>query len=107
MTHIVLENCIKCKFTDCVNVCPVDCFHEGENFLIINPNVCIDCAICIPECPANAIISDENIIEKQNLFKILNFELSKIWPIIIKSKISLENAERWNNIKYKLHLIKL
>ena len=61
MTHVVTENCIKCKYTDCVDVCPVDCFREGPNFLVIDPDECIDCAVCIPECPANAIFAEEDV----------------------------------------------
>ncbi len=61
MTHVVTENCIKCKYTDCVDVCPVDCFREGPNFLVIDPDECIDCAVCIPECPANAIFAEEDL----------------------------------------------
>ncbi len=59
MTHVVTENCIKCKYTDCVDVCPVDCFREGPNFLVIDPDECLDCAVCIPECPTNAIMAEE------------------------------------------------
>jgi ferredoxin len=61
MTFIVLENCIKCKYTDCVEVCPVDCFHEGPNFLVIDPDECIDCTLCEPECPINAIVAEDDI----------------------------------------------
>jgi len=78
MTHIIIENCIKCKYTDCVLVCPVDCFCEGENFLVIDPQICIDCGVCIPECPVESIISDEDINKKNLLFKNLNYEFSKI-----------------------------
>ena len=68
MTYVVNENCIKCKFTDCVEVCPVDCFYEGENMLVINPEECIDCGACIPECPVDAIYRDEEeAIEKGDL----------------------------------------
>jgi len=65
MTHVVTESCIKCKYTDCVDVCPVDCFHEGPNMLVIDPDECIDCAVCIPECPVNAIIPEEDLSEEQ------------------------------------------
>ena len=61
MTHVVSDNCIKCKYTDCVDVCPVDCFVEGPNMLVINPDECIDCAVCVPECPANAIFAEEDV----------------------------------------------
>ena len=76
MTHVVTENCIKCKYTDCVDVCPVDCFREGPNFLVIDPDECIDCAVCIPECPANAIYAEEDVPQDQLNFIALNAELS-------------------------------
>lgn len=78
MTHIVTEKCIKCKYTDCINVCPVDCFNEGGNFLVINEVLCIDCAICVPECPVEAIFSSLDIKENQKVFIKINSELSKI-----------------------------
>lgn len=78
MTYIITENCIKCKYTDCVSVCPVDCFNEGDNFLVINEDLCIDCAICVPECPAAAIYSDLDLKENQKIFLKINSELSKI-----------------------------
>jgi NAD-dependent dihydropyrimidine dehydrogenase PreA subunit len=59
MPFVVTENCIKCKHTDCVEVCPVDCFHEGPNFLVIDPDECIDCTLCEPECPVNAIFPED------------------------------------------------
>lgn len=105
MSYIVTENCIKCKFTDCVNVCPVDCFYEGENFLVINPDECIDCAVCVPECPINAIISFDENINEVLMFNI-NKELSNIWPKIKKSTL-IDKDNKWNNIKNKLHLIKI
>ncbi len=85
MTYVVNENCIKCKLTDCVEVCPVDCFYEGENMLVINPDECIDCGVCEPECPINAIEPDTN----QNTEKlvILNKELSAKWPNINKKSL--------------------
>ena len=72
MTFVVTENCIKCKFTDCVDVCPVDCFHEGPNFLVIDPDECIDCSLCEPECPAHAIFSEDEVPENQRKFIELN-----------------------------------
>ena len=77
MTHVVVETCIKCKYTDCVDVCPVDCFREGPNMLSIDPDECIDCAVCIPECPVNAIYAEEDVPEDQRDFIPLNVELSK------------------------------
>ena len=82
MTYVVTENCIKCKHTDCVSVCPVDCFYEGPNFLVINPDECIDCAVCVPECPIDAIVADNELTVGQKMFLDLNAELSKSWPRI-------------------------
>ena len=80
MTYVVVENCIKCKYMDCVEVCPVDCFYEGENMLVIHPDECIDCGVCEPECPAEAIKPDtEPGLEK---FLQLNAEYAKSWPNI-------------------------
>ena len=75
MTFVVTENCIKCKYTDCVEVCPVDCFHEGENFLVIDPDECIDCSLCVPECPIDAIYAEEDVPEDQMHFIKLNADL--------------------------------
>ena len=75
MTYIITENCIKCKYTDCVEVCPVDCFHEGPNFLVINPEECIDCSLCEPECPIDAIISDDDITDENKHFLEINKRL--------------------------------
>lgn len=86
MTHVVTENCIKCKFTDCVDVCPVDCFREGPNFLVIDPDECIDCAVCIPECPANAIFAEEDVPQDQVHFIELNAELTPVFGSINRSK---------------------
>ena len=82
MTYVVTENCIKCKHTDCVAVCPVDCFYEGPNFLVINPDECIDCAVCVPECPVDAIYADTDLPEDQKVFIEINADLFKIWPRI-------------------------
>lgn len=96
MTFVVTENCIKCKFTDCVDVCPVDCFHEGPNFLVIDPDECIDCTLCEPECPANAIYSEDEVPEDQVEFIALNAKLAKVWPSITEVKPAAEDAESWN-----------
>ena len=106
MTFVVTENCIKCKFTDCVDVCPVDCFHEGPNYLVIDPDECIDCTLCEPECPAEAIHAEDELPEGQEQFLELNAELSKIWPTITDvQKLEddqLKEAEEWNGKKDKL-----
>jgi ferredoxin len=105
MAFVITENCIKCKFTDCVDVCPVDCFHEGPNMLVINPEVCIDCALCEPECPANAIVAANDLSEEQHPFLALNAELSALWPVIDACKESLEGADDWNGKPDKLALL--
>jgi len=105
MTYVVTENCIKCKYTDCVAVCPVDCFVEGPNFLAINPDECIDCAVCVPECPANAIVADTDISEDQRHFIALNAELSKTWPAITRQKEPLPDAKDWDGKPNKLQYL--
>ena len=107
MTHVVTENCIKCKFTDCVDVCPVDCFREGPNFLVIDPDECIDCAVCIPECPANAIFAEEDVPAYQLAFIKLNVDLSqlKTWKSITKRKTPLADADEWNGKPNKVELL--
>ena len=102
MTYVVTEPCIKCKYTDCVDVCPVDCFREGPNFLTIDPDECIDCAVCIPECPVNAIMPEEDVPQDQQHFIALNAELAKKWPSITKRKAALPDAEEWKGRKDKL-----
>lgn len=102
MTYVVVEDCIKCKHTDCVDVCPVDCFHEGPNFLVIDPDECIDCTLCEPECPIGAIFADDDVPAGQENFLELNAELSQQWPIINVSKDSLPDAEEWEGVEGKL-----
>jgi len=105
MTHVVTESCIKCKHTDCVDVCPVDCFKEGPNFLVIDPDECIDCAVCIPECPVNAIYAEEDVPAGQEAFTALNAELAKVWPVITDKKDALPDAEEWKDAKDKLQYL--
>ncbi|MFT5320186.1 MAG: ferredoxin [Pseudohongiellaceae bacterium] len=95
MTFVVGENCIKCKHTDCVEVCPVDCFYEGPNMLVINPDECIDCALCEPECPVDAIYADDELPEDQKDFLEINEELSEKWEVITEMKEALPDAEEW------------
>ena len=102
MTHVVVESCIKCKYTDCVDVCPVDCFREGPNMLVIDPDECIDCAVCIPECPVNAILPEEDVPNDQLPFIKLNAELSRKWPSITKRKAPPADADEWKDRRAKL-----
>ncbi|BCG65230.1 MAG: ferredoxin [Methyloprofundus sp.] len=105
MTFVVTENCIKCKFTDCVDVCPVDCFHEGPNFLVIDPDECIDCTLCEPECPAEAIFSEDELPEGQEQFIEINAELSQSWPVITDVVDALPDAEEWDGKPGKLAML--
>ncbi|MGB1800001.1 MAG: ferredoxin FdxA [Gammaproteobacteria bacterium] len=105
MPFVVTENCIKCKYTDCVEVCPVDCFHEGPNFLVIDPDECIDCTLCEPECPVEAIMSDEDVPEEMQECIALNEELSREWPVINEMKPALEDADEWKDKTGKLQYL--
>lgn len=105
MTFVITENCIKCKYTDCVDVCPVDCFREGPNFLVIDPDECIDCTLCEPECPVHAIYSEDEVPESMKVFIQLNAELSKIWPVISEVKDPLPDAEEWKDKPNKLQYL--
>ena len=102
MTYVVTENCIRCKYTDCVDVCPVEAFHEGPNFLVINPDECIDCDVCIPECPAEAIFAEDDLPPEMENFIEINAELVTQWPVITEKKDPLPDAEEWNGVKGKL-----
>ena len=105
MTYVVTDNCILCKYTDCVEVCPVDCFHEGPNFLVIDPDECIDCTLCVPECPAEAIFPEEELSEDQIQFLELNAELAREWPVITEKKEPLPDADEWNGKPNKLQYL--
>jgi ferredoxin len=102
MTHVVTESCIKCKYTDCVDVCPVDCFREGPNMLVIEPDECIDCAVCIPECPVNAIYADVDVPQAQMKFIALNAELAREFPPITTRKDPPADADEWKDVSDKL-----
>ena len=105
MTYVVTDNCIKCKYTDCVEVCPVDCFHEGPNFLVIDPEECIDCTLFVPECPAEAIFAEDDVPEDMQNFFELNEELSRKWPVITEQKDPPPDAEQWDGTKNKLQYL--
>ncbi len=105
MTFVVLENCIKCKYMDCVDVCPVDCFHEGPNFLVIDPEECIDCTLCEPECPIEAIVSEDDIPDGQEGFLQLNEDLSQQWPVITASRPAPDDAAEWEGVADKLQFL--
>lgn len=105
MTFVVTESCIRCKYMDCVEVCPVDCFYEGPNFLAIHPDECIDCALCEPECPVNAIVSEDDLTGEQKQFLALNAELSQKWPNITAMKEPPQDAKEWESVPNKLQYL--
>ena len=97
MAYIVAEPCINCKYTDCVDVCPVDCFHEGVNFLAIHPEDCIDCGACEPECPTEAIFEEDELPDKWESYIELNAKYSEEWPEITAKKDPLSDADEWKD----------
>ncbi|HSM91992.1 MAG TPA: ferredoxin FdxA [Anaeromyxobacteraceae bacterium] len=101
MAFIVAEPCIKCKYTDCAEVCPVNCFYEGPNMLVINPDECIDCGACVPVCPVNAIYAEGDLPEKWSEYTKLNAELCAKWPQISRKKDPLPDAEKWKDVAAK------
>ena len=105
MTYVVTESCIKCKYTDCVEVCPVDCFHEGPNFLVIDPEECIDCSVCEPECPVEAIVSEDDLPEGQESLLQLNAELAQNWPVITEKREAPDDAAQWETVSDKLQYL--
>ena len=105
MTYVVTESCIKCKYTDCVDVCPVDCFREGPNFLVIDPDECIDCTLCVAECPVEAIFAEDDVPSEQKQYLAINAELAKLWPAIIEKKPAPADADDWKDVKEKAHLL--
>lgn len=120
MSYYVTDKCIKCKYTDCAEVCPVDCFHEGPNILVINPDICIDCGVCIPVCPIDAILPNDayiegkpieellncdNLSDKQEKYKYIaefNRKFSAKWPVITTKKLPLPEAEKYKDIEDKI-----
>lgn len=105
MAFVVIDNCIKCKYTDCVEVCPVDCFREGPNMLVIDPDECIDCNLCVPECPVDAIYAEYDLPEDKKSFTDLNKQLSKKWPMITAMKDAPADADEWKNVPDKLQYL--
>ncbi len=106
MAYVVTEGCIGCKYTDCVEVCPVDCFHEGPNFLVIDPQVCIDCTLCVDECPENAIVEAGEVPAAQAHFVELNARYAHVWPVIAERREPLPDAGLWSGISQKLAQLK-
>jgi ferredoxin len=106
MTYVVTENCIKCKYQDCVTVCPCDAFYEGENFLVINPDECVDCDLCVSECPAQAIFYEEDVPKAQIAFIEINAEMSKVWPNITRIGDQPADRDAWNGKPDKLQYLK-
>jgi len=105
MAYVVTESCIKCKYTDCVDVCPVDCFHEGPNMLVIDPEECIDCTLCVAECPVEAIFAEDDVPAEQREFIAINAELSKTWKQIIERKDGPADADEWSKVQDKKKLL--
>ena len=105
MTYVVTESCIKCKYTDCVDVCPVDCFREGPNMLVIDPEECIDCTLCVPECPVEAIFAEDDVPPEQREWAAVNADLSRIWKPIVERKPAPPDADEWAKVKDKKHLL--
>jgi ferredoxin len=101
MAYVVTETCIKCKYTDCVDVCPVDCFREGPNMLVIDPDECIDCTLCVAECPVEAIFAEDDVPDDQQEFIKLNADLARTWKPLIEKKEELPEADEYSKIKDK------
>ena len=97
MPFVVAEPCVKCKYTDCVTVCPVDCFHEGEDMLVIHPDECIDCGACVPECPVEAIFLEEDLPGKWANFAGLNARYADQWPVLTQQRDPMPSAEAMKN----------
>jgi len=102
MTYLVTEACIRCKYTDCVSICPVDCFHEGANMLVSDPELCIDCGVCEPECPASAIIADTE--PDADRWLLVNQEMALLWPVICEKRNPPDDADEWKGVSGKFDL---
>jgi ferredoxin len=99
MTYVVTEACIKCKFMDCVEVCPVDCFYEGVNMLVIHPDECIDCGVCEPECPAEAIVPDSEPVAEAWIE--VNRQYAAVWPNVTRKSDPPADADQWKGVAAK------
>ena len=107
MAYVVTESCIKCKYTDCVEVCPVDCFYEGPEFLVIHPDECIDCGLCEPECPIEAIYADDELPENQIQFIEINARLADVYENITEAKDALPDADNYKDIEEKVQFLNI
>lgn len=105
MTYVVTNNCISCKHTNCVDICPADAFHEGKNFLAINPEECVDCGLCVPECPEEAIVPESELDNSNIHFLVLNEKLSQQWPAIMESITPLSEHAEWSGVEDKLEYL--
>lgn len=105
MAFVVCEPCIKCKYTDCVSVCPVACFREGANMLVIEPDECIDCGVCVDECPVTAIFPEEEVPDKWSDYTALNAKYAPDWPTLEESKNPLDTAEEYKEVTDKKALL--
>ena len=106
MAFVVTDACINCKHTDCVEVCPVDCFYEGDNFIVINPEECIDCGLCEPACTVKAIYAEDELPPDQIPFVEINDNLSRKWPNLTQKKDAMPEAEKYANVKNKIDMLK-
>lgn len=108
MAFVVTENCVRCKFMDCVEPCPVNCFYEGPEFLVINPDECIDCNVCAVECPVDAIYQDNKLPDNQREFIEINRQFSQIWPRVTDgASAPLPDAEHWRTVSNKKEFLVL
>ncbi len=107
MAYVVTESCIKCKYTDCVEVCPVDCFYEGPEFLVIHPDECIDCGLCEPECPIEAIYADDELPEDQIEFIEINAKLADVYENITEAKDPLPEADVFKDVNEKIQFLNI
>ncbi|MES2951769.1 MAG: ferredoxin FdxA [Pseudomonadota bacterium] len=107
MAFVVTESCIQCVYTDCVSVCPTDCFRIGPNFMVIDPADCIDCGLCVAECPVNAIVQDDDLPQNQRHFIQINADLSQQWRTITQRTAPLPDADKWSGVLEKSHLLLL